>query len=824
MSMNRGWLADVIVDVSAKAVDHPYSYRIPDEWLEEVQVGSRVQVPFGPRTLIGYVIDVREDMLPARVRDIQEVLDLQPPLTPELVKIGLKMADEYLCSTITALQAMVPSVLKGKYQKVVSLTEKVMIHPEDQTNAEFSVLDYLREQGGTCDWDQLLTLPIGNRTILKKLAQQGFIEIKESVGDRVTKQTTTWVRVRAQSKGSMYVQELPSRANKQREVLTYLLKKGQEVSLPELLAATQTARSTVKSLVDKGMVEWEEREEYRDPYAHRNFEHTEPLPLTAEQSEVYQKILQPIQKQKAETILLHGVTGSGKTEIYLQVIQQVLKMGKEAIVLVPEISLTPQMVERFKGRFGSLVAVLHSRLSSGERLDEWLKIRRGEVQIVVGARSAIFAPFQNLGVIIIDEEHESSYKQDENPRYHAREIAEWRIREHQTALVLGSATPQVESYYFAKTGTYQLVNLHQRIHGRPLPEVEVVDLREELLQGNRSMFSRSLHDHLVTCMNRGEQAVLFLNRRGYSTFVMCRECGETISCPHCEISLTYHQTNRTVRCHYCGYAASVPTQCPHCESEHIRHFGTGTQKVEAELVKAFPGIRVIRMDVDTTTRKGSHERLLHDFGSGKADVLLGTQMIAKGLDFPKVTLVGVIAADSMLHLPDFRAAERTYQLLTQVSGRAGRHQDPGKVIIQTYSVDHYSIEATANYWIEEFYRLECKMRKMHLYPPFSSLYTMIISHPDRMNLLRYGQEIAKLLVQGSVRVPYQVLGPVPAMIPRLKDRYRLQLMIKYEPTPFVSQYVKEKVRELQSLFHDPDFRIQIQREGLELMLRSLENV
>ncbi|SDY57838.1 primosomal protein N' [Thermoactinomyces sp. DSM 45892] len=816
MPRRSGWMADVYVEVPAKAVDRPYSYLIPDEWRDDVQIGSRVQVPFGPRRLIGYVVDVREGELPSRVKAIQEVLDLQPPLTPELVRIGRRMADEYLCTTITALQAMVPSVLKGTYQKRITLAtdydqRKV---PASLEEMFVSLHQAISQGNGVVSWEEACQIQGIHRAILKRLSEQGLIRIYEVVGDKITKQTTTWVWLTSSADREMMLRDLPKRAMKQREVCSYLLEKGEEVSLPELLSATATARTTVKSLVEKGIVSWEEREEYRDPYAHRTFEQTTALSFTDEQADAFEAIMKPIKNGQAETILLHGVTGSGKTEIYLQAIAEVLAKGKEAIVLVPEISLTPQMVDRFKGRFGSQVAVLHSRLSSGERFDEWLKIRRGEVKIVVGARSAIFAPFERLGIIIIDEEHESSYKQEENPRYHAREIAQWRILEHQTALVLGSATPQVESYFAARTGEYRLVNLHKRVHGRPLPKVEVVDLREELAQGNRSMFSRSLKTELIECIQRGEQAVLFLNRRGYSTFVMCRDCGETLACPHCEISLTYHETNRTVRCHYCGYASQLPKRCPQCESEHIRHFGTGTQKVEAELSKAFPGIRVIRMDVDTTSRKGSHERLLNDFGAGRADVLLGTQMIAKGLDFPKVTLVGVIAADSMLHLPDFRAAERTYQLLTQVSGRAGRHEYLGKVIIQTYSTDHYSIQAAAEHWIEDFYRQECQMRKLHLYPPFRRLYTMVISHPDRLRVLQYGQELVRSLNQGTFQYDYQVLGPVPAMIPKIKDRYRLQIMIKYEANPELSTYVKERVRQATQLQDDSDLRIQIQRDGV----------
>ncbi len=444
------------------------------------------------------------------------------------------------------------------------------------------------------------------------------------------------------------------------------------------------------------------------------------------QADVYETITRTVIARESKVFLLQGVTGSGKTEVYLQSIALCIEQGRQAIVLVPEISLTPQMVERFKSRFGDAVAVLHSRLSGGERYDEWRKIKERRVKVAIGARSAIFAPFEQIGLIIIDEEHESSYKQEETPKYHAREVAVKRARQHNAVVVLGSATPSLESFMAARRASLQLgggalLPLPQRALGRPLPPVEVVDMREELKDGNRSMFSRRLHSALQQCLERGEQAVLLLNRRGYSTFVMCRSCGYTAGCPHCDISLTYHQRTRMLRCHYCGHAERSPETCPDCGSEHIRFFGTGTQRVEEELVKLFPGIRVIRMDVDTTTEKGSHEKWLTQFGQHKADVLLGTQMVAKGLDFPLVTLVGVIAADSSLNLPDFRAAEKTFQLLTQVAGRAGRHHLPGQVVIQSYMPEHYSIQTAKLHDYDAFLEEELKHRRLLSYPPFCGL-------------------------------------------------------------------------------------------------------
>ena len=426
----------------------------------------------------------------------------------------------------------------------------------------------------------------------------------------------------------------------------------------------------------------------------------------------------------------------------MQSIQKVLEEGREGIVLVPEISLTPQMVNRFKGRFGDEVAVLHSGLSIGEKYDEWRKIQRKEVRVAVGARSAIFAPFENLGIIIIDEEHETSYKQEDNPRYHARDVAIERARTHNCSVILGSATPSLETFARAKKGVYQLLTLSKRMNDQSLPTVDIVDMREELREGNRTMFSRVLYDKLQDRLMKKEQTVLFLNKRGHSSFVMCRDCGYVIQCPNCDISLTYHQYQQQMKCHYCGYEAVVPTICPECTSEHIRYFGTGTQKVEEELGKIFPEARVIRMDVDTTSRKGSHEKLLTAFQEGKADILLGTQMIAKGLDFPNITLVGVLSADTMLHLPDFRSSEKTFQLLTQVSGRAGRHELAGEVVIQTYSPEHYSIELAGQQDYDQFYQKEMMIRKIHRYPPFYYLALITVSHEELMKVVDVTEKIS----------------------------------------------------------------------------------
>lgn len=561
------------------------------------------------------------------------------------------------------------------------------------------------------------------------------------------------------------------------------------VPLKVITEELQITDAPIKALVKKGLISEKYVEVYRNPYDDEDFEQTKPFPLTEEQKQVITPILSSITNETYNPFLLYGVTGSGKTEVYLQSIAAVLEKGKEAIVLVPEIALTPQMVDRFKGRFGSQVAVLHSALSVGEKYDEWRKILRKEVKVVVGARSAVFAPFENLGIIIIDEEHESSYKQEDNPRYHARDVAVWRGQYHKCPIVLGSATPTLESFARAKKGVYELLTMEKRMNEQALPTVEIVDMREELRDGNRSMFSKALHEKIADRLEKKEQMVLFLNRRGHSTFVMCRDCGYVVQCPHCDISLTYHKMNHRLKCHYCSYEENMPTACPACQSTYIRFFGTGTQKVEEEITKLFPEARVIRMDVDTTSRKGMHEKLLKAFGEEKADILLGTQMIAKGLDFPKVTLVGVLTADTMLHLPDFRASEKTYQLLTQVSGRAGRHELPGEVIIQTYTPEHYSIELAKNQQYDVFFDQEMQMRRTRQYPPYYYVVLVTVSHPELLKAVQVTEKIVGHL-RSHCSQQTMVLGPVASAIPRIKDRYRYQCMIKYKREPNLKNVLK----------------------------------
>ncbi|NPC92523.1 primosomal protein N' [Bacillus sp. WMMC1349] len=765
--------AEVIVDVTTKNLDRPFDYRIPDKWKGMIQKGMRVIVPFGPRKVQGFVINVKDDShLPEKsVKYIAEMIDLTPVLTEELLELSDWLTEKTLSYKTTALQVMLPAAMKAKYAKEIKVIKnKPLTEPLKSLFSGKTTLSYT---------------DINDHDVLKLIQQQvqaGNLEVAYKVSQKTNKKMRKTVALLG-SKAELQkaLDELSPQAVKQKALLKFFLENeiSQSVPVKDLFEKTGSSSTSLKALLQKGLLQEKEEEVYRDPFQDKSFKKTEPLSLTEEQTQAYQAISEALEKSRHDVFLLHGVTGSGKTEIYLQSIEKVLKAGKEAIVLVPEISLTPQMVKRFKGRFGSQVAVLHSGLSTGEKYDEWRKIHRKEVRLVVGARSAIFAPFENLGMMIIDEEHETSYKQEEMPRYHAKEAAIKRAQYHKCPVILGSATPTLESFARAKKGVYKLLSLKYRVNHQAMPEVSIIDMRNELRNGNRSMFSRELMEDLEQMLEKGEQAVLFLNKRGYSSFVMCRDCGYVIQCPHCEISLTYHRAGQRLKCHYCGFETGMPATCPECTSEHIRYFGTGTQRVEEELNKVLPQARVIRMDVDTTSRKGAHEKLLSSFGQGKADILLGTQMIAKGLDFENVTLVGVLSADTMLHIPDFRAAEKTFQLMTQVSGRAGRHQKPGRVIIQTYTPSHYSIQLTKTHDYEAFFQQEMFNRKYQAYPPYYYLALITVSHEEVTKAALVTEKIAQYLKK-NISGDAKILGPAASPIVKIKDRYRYQCVIKYK--------------------------------------------
>lgn len=840
-------MAKVIVDVPSRETDRPFDYLIPESMSEWIEVGSRVGVPFGRRTVQGFVVSLHEEpeMDKSRMKPIQELLDLLPPLPHDLVELAAWMSKKYACSMISTLQLMIPAALKGKAERYIHLNEDNEVSGELDEGALFAlpsvlsreeeeIISYLRSSGPVTMSHLSLRYPAHSK-LIKGLLGNGILSESQSIKDKIRKKTIKTVAATVSGEeAEIALASFGAQARRQKEVLNFLLEVGVTLSLQEVLSTLQVTAGTVKKLVEKGYAVIEDVEVFRDPYQDRHFKGTVPLERTPEQDYVYNALINTLNKRTNDVFLLHGITGSGKTEVYLQTIERCISMGHQAIVLVPEISLTPQMVERFKGRFGAKVAVMHSRLSTGERYDEWRKIREGRVEVAIGARSAVFAPFKDLGLIVMDEEHETSYKQEETPKYHTRDVAVRRAQQHGAAVILGSATPSLESYYAARSKSDDnfapiLLEMNQRASGSSLPGVHIVDMREELKEGNRSMFSRALHSGIASRLERGEQTVLLLNRRGHSTFVMCRSCGYVAGCSECDISLTYHQKSNNLRCHYCGYSAPAPSICPECGSEHIRYFGTGTQRVEGELSKLFPGIRVIRMDVDTTSEKGSHEKLLQAFREKKGDVLLGTQMVAKGLDFPDVTLVGVIAADTALNFPDFRSAEKTFQLLTQVAGRAGRHQLPGEVVIQSYVPDHYSIVHASGHDYNSFVREELNHRKALHYPPYSRLILVTMSHEKLPLLLRMAENfVVELKGKAQKHGWYgsldrfmpealDILGPVASPMPRIKNRYRFQCMVKYRGNIDAVSLVRETASATVDNLRDASLQISIDVDPQMLM-------
>ncbi|MBQ7784589.1 MAG: primosomal protein N' [Clostridia bacterium] len=613
-------------------------------------------------------------------------------------------------------------------------------------------------------------------------------------GQRITERTREFAVLTLDASVRAQVLAAQKRAPKRAAVLSLLMYAPQgEMSCETLRAQVEDYRPALNALVKQGFARIEKRESLRSPYgAMERLAGSDPE-LTSQQKDVLSELLPAIESGRG-AYLLYGVTGSGKTEVFIRAVRCCAQLNKTAIVLVPEIALTPQMVMWFRSRFGEDAAVLHSRLSPGERYDEWRRIRRGDVRVVIGARSAIFAPLENVGLIIIDEEHESSYIADNTPRYDARELAQMRCAREGAVLLLASATPSMRSFALAGRGDLSLLEMPRRVKNRPMPVVHTIDMREELKKGNRSVFSGALLDGLKNCLDQGKQAILFVNRRGYSTFVSCRSCGYTVSCSQCDVSMTYHSSEHTLRCHYCGQETPVSAICPECGSKYIKYFGTGTQKVEEEVRRFFPDVPVLRMDNDTTRTKDAHENMLSAFRRGEARVLVGTQMIAKGLDFPNVTMVGIVAADAMLKLPDYRSAERTFQLLTQVAGRAGRADTPGEVYLQTYDPEHFAIEAAGRQDYRAFYEQEMMRRKRALYPPYT-LIARLLYEAEREEEASAAADSAMRQMEAFferrayLRKYVVSLRVMPCPVKRIRGKARYQVALKIVDKPVCQEAV-----------------------------------
>ena len=593
------------------------------------------------------------------------------------------------------------------------------------------------------------------------------------------------------------------KSDKQVRILNFV-RDNEGCTIPEIEAFTECSRGIANTLIKNEYLELVETKFERNPLNTKKVDSTQNLKLTDEQQEAFNKVAESIDNKKYEQFLLYGVTGSGKTEVYLQLIDKVIKEDKSAIVLVPEISLTPQILDRFISRFGKeKIAVLHSKLSIGERHDEWERIQEGKANIVIGARSAIFAPVKNLGIIIIDEEHDSSYKSEASPKYNAKEVAKKIAKEANIPLLLGSATPDLTTYYNAKeTKKITLLELTKRANNSNLPKVEIVDLKQELANGNRSMLSNDLYQAIEQNLKDKLQTILFLNRRGYSTFIMCRNCGYTVKCKNCNISMTYHSYENKLKCHYCGYEEKLVKTCPECGSDKIRYFGTGTQKLEQEIHKQFPQAKIIRMDVDTVTKKNSHEEILNKFKNEDIDILIGTQMVVKGHHFPKVTLVGVIAADSSLNIDDYRATERTFQILTQVAGRAGRENLPGKVIIQSYNPENFSIQDAQKQDYEKFYDTEIALRKQLKYPPFCDIIVIGFNSINEEEIKKVSNLAYEIAVKNLNNEEFKIFKPMPSPIDKIQNKFRWRIIIKGN----MNEKANVALNELLKTLYDKDYK------------------
>ena len=773
--------AKVIVGLNNPAMDRMFDYGVPEG--VEVRQGGRVIVPFGRRNAKteGYVISLSEetDVPEDKMKSIVEVLDEgKPTFTPKLLELAKWMQERYFCTLNQCLQAMMPAGIRTKSSWTVSLPdfgEDVKLTPKEKL-----LVDFIGEREQV-SLDEVQA-EFGGKVLdfLRKMEEKGLLVLKQQIRRSEYKKEKRLLSLDLEHpllEAAWKKAERDKRLEGQRLILEYL-RNGEEVTAEELKEKCGITDSPIKTLLGKGILKERKETELRNIFDVEDFERTTAFVPTEEQKTALSAIRTEMEKEEKRPVLLHGVTGSGKTEIYMQIIANVLEKGQQAIVLVPEIALTPQILERFISRFGNRVTVTHSRLSMGERVDQWKKARDGESSVIIGPRSALFMPFRNVGAIIMDEAHENSYVSDITPKYDTKEVAAATAEIYGCLFLMGTATPDLVSYHRAKEGEYLLLELKERTGGGTLPQVFITDLRKELAEGNRSAFSRELQAAVRENLEKGEQTMLFLNRRGYATFVSCRSCGEAVKCPECDITYTYHEKENALVCHYCGRRVEIPKACPKCGSRYIRYFGTGTQKIEEEAKRLFPTARILRMDLDTTLTKHSHEQILETFRKGEADILIGTQMIAKGHDYPNVSLVGIMAADLSLNIDSYTAAEMGFRLMIQAAGRAGRRDDRGRVYIQTYQPEHYAVKHAANQDYQGFFAEEILMRQMMGHPPFSSFFSILVTGEDQAEAELSARKLAEEIARADGEGIAIILGPVPAALPRFRGEYRYQLIVK----------------------------------------------
>lgn len=810
-------IAKVVVENATLHFDKCYSYLVPDGMA--VSAGCRVTVPFGAgnRTRFGLVMELCENDGSMRLKAIKSLVDKKPLLNAEMLMLVRHLKDTTFCGYYDAVRTLLPPGIGVELKYTYELDEQVQL-PEDLTDDAKQIMDYLRGRGKPVREETMLAA-LGlkpDAPMLRKLCEQGVVLKSQEIRQRILDEKLVMVRL------ADGIQELSDITDvkitvKQKAVVKLLLNVGQ-ASLKEVCYFAAVGKTVVERLSKAEVVHYFTREVYRNPYADCHvLEDIDSIVLSDEQETAYQRLCALSDEEKPATALLYGVTGSGKTEVFLRVIRHVLEHDSGVIVMVPEISLTPQTINRFHRYFGGTVAVLHSGLTMSERMDEWKRIKNGDAKIVIGTRSAVFAPLENIGLIVIDEEQETTYKSEQSPRYHARDVARVRAAYHNALMILASATPSVESFYRAQKGKYHLLTLKKRFGKANLPDVTILDMSTQALNAHSASLSQELIDQLQTNLDNREQSILLLNRRGYHTLVKCAICAKVAQCPNCSVALTYHSANEHLMCHYCGYVARVDDVCATCGSKLLRYSGAGTQKVEQELQELFPDARILRMDMDTTMARFSHETYFSDFSQGKYDIIIGTQMVAKGLDFPNVTLVGVLSADASLYAQDYRSYERAFSLFTQVVGRSGRAEKAGRAYIQTFTPENPVISLAAEQDYDTFFEQEIESRRIHLYPPFCDMigvgFSGLVNAQVRDASRRFLAKFAEQARKDFPNLPLRVLGPCESQINRIAGKYRWRMAIKCNYNArfrsllwrVVEWYYAQNENKAVSIFVDPKY-------------------
>ena len=805
--MDNEKYAKVIVKNNTRYTDNLFTYKIPEFLVDGMQIGHRVLVPFGKgnKPIEAYVFSITDEKeVNINYKEIFDILDEYPIFKEEDINLIKWMRNRYLCTFMDCILLLHPKGYKvdsfkeislsrelenldieSFYTKIDSLNKnrKFVINKIIQNKNKIKVEKLIKEKALEENINPKdLKLSSNMNNLLLKMKEDKLIDINWNYKSQKNEKKICYVSLNINPDDiNDYILDNKIRlGQKQKEIIEFL-RYNEEIEINDLIKLLNVGKESITSLQNKNLINFQIKDYYRKPDELYDTNKKE-IVLNHEQKKAVEKITSEMFEENKKPYMIHGVTGSGKTEVYMEIIDYALKQGLDSIFLVPEISLTPQTISRLKNRFGNIVGVFHSKLSEGEKHDVFKAIKQGKIRILIGARSALFAPFNSLGVIIIDEFHEGAYKSEMNPKFSAIEVGKYMALKRNITLVLGSATPSVEEYYRAKENEYELITIKERANKKPLPKIELTDMKNELNLGNKSIFSYKLQSEIEEALNKNNQVILFLNRRGYGNFVSCRKCGYVFSCKNCDISLTYHKYKNIGTCHYCGYEENIPKTCPECGSDYVKPFGIGTEKVEEEVKKLFKNAKVLRMDKDTTSKKGELDKILNKFKNKEANVLIGTQMLSKGLDFEDVTLVGILSADMMLNFPDFRSFETTFQLITQVSGRAGRSHKEGKVVLQTYDTDHYVIRRSLNYDFEGFYEDEIKVRKIFNYAPFNNMISVVVSGKNESlvekNINKMYNSLIYLLKERGVEDFDFILGPNACAISKINQNYRYQLLFK----------------------------------------------